>query len=730
MKKLLVVIFFLIGLHTKSQNVSIPDANFKSALVSDPAINTNGDAEIQYSEASAVTGTLWVSQNLISDLTGIAAFTQITGLECSNNNLSYLNVSYNFNLKYLWCSFNNLSSFDLPWGASAFEYLDCSFNNLNSLDLSHLQNVPGLSYLDCSYNHINLLDVSLCFNLTKLDCKGNQIFNLDLFANAALTELHCANNPYLTSLDLSSNTGIELLDCRYTQMNNLNLKNGHTNSLISFDARHNPNLVCVEVDSINFMNSHFGNFIDTFAVFSTNCSAIEPIKGNIYKDLNSNCSYDSADVPIGNVHIKLFDTNAALVHQVYSKASGFYQFNIPIGMYKVVLDTVGTSYTFQCAQPGTDTTIITSFVDTLNFDVICKSGFDLNVHSITNTGQVFPGQQHNLKINAGDASQWNNLNCSSGIGGTVVLTFGGPVAYVGPAVGALVPVVSGNTLTYTIADFGAINNSNAFVILLNTDTNAVSGDSVCVTASITPSSGTEVNISNNTKHLCYAVRNSYDPNTKESYPTTVIPGYNDYFTYKVNFQNTGTAQAFNIKVIDTLAANLDLNTFELLSYSHACEVSIAGNILTANFENINLADSTTNEAASHGYFQYRIKPLPNQPNGTHIKNTAHIFFDFNPAVATNTTINSFQLPNYINEMQENEVSIYPNPGNGLFTVSSKSVKDASIKISNVLGKVVYQMQLQKNNAALIDFSLQPKGVYILRIEEEGKGFLNKKIVIQ
>ena len=38
------------------QNVNIPDTNFKAFLVGDTAINTNGDTEIQVSEANIFSG--------------------------------------------------------------------------------------------------------------------------------------------------------------------------------------------------------------------------------------------------------------------------------------------------------------------------------------------------------------------------------------------------------------------------------------------------------------------------------------------------------------------------------------------------------------------------------------------------------------------------------------------------------------------------------------------------
>jgi len=57
--------------------VNIPDLTFKAYLVFNPEINTNGDTEIQVSEAEAFTGEIDVSQKNISDLTGIEAFVNI-----------------------------------------------------------------------------------------------------------------------------------------------------------------------------------------------------------------------------------------------------------------------------------------------------------------------------------------------------------------------------------------------------------------------------------------------------------------------------------------------------------------------------------------------------------------------------------------------------------------------------------------------------------------------------
>jgi hypothetical protein len=115
MKKLLLVLLALpfIGL---GQNVNIPDANFKGYLLGNTAINTNGDTEIQVSEATAFTGTIYCQSMGISNLTGIEAFTALTSLGCDANQLTSLDVSQNTALTELWCGQNPLTSLDVRNG--------------------------------------------------------------------------------------------------------------------------------------------------------------------------------------------------------------------------------------------------------------------------------------------------------------------------------------------------------------------------------------------------------------------------------------------------------------------------------------------------------------------------------------------------------------------------------------------------------------------------------------
>ena len=72
--------------------VNIPDLNFKNVLLANASINTNSDGEIQCTEAAVYGGFLNVNSQNISDLTGIEAFTNIDNLNCSDNQLTSLDL--------------------------------------------------------------------------------------------------------------------------------------------------------------------------------------------------------------------------------------------------------------------------------------------------------------------------------------------------------------------------------------------------------------------------------------------------------------------------------------------------------------------------------------------------------------------------------------------------------------------------------------------------------------
>jgi len=76
------------------------------------------------------------------------------------------------------------------------------------------------------------------------------------------------------------------------------------------------------------------------------------------------------------------------------------------------------------------------------------------------------------------------------------------------------------------------------------------------------------------------------------------------------------------------------------------------------------------------------------------------------------------------------VSVYPNPSTGMFSIVAPSLKGekSSIEIYNVLGEKVFQ-SIINNQSSIINLENQPNGIYFLSIKTE-QGIVNKKIIIQ
>ncbi len=596
----------------------------------------------------------------------------LTSLICSNNLLTSL-PQLPALLNLLDCQYNQITS--LPTLPNLLSVLACGVNQLNNLP-----NLPNqLINLGCNGNLLTSLP-ALPFNLNFLLCSENQINTLPTLPNSIII-FSCSNN--LLSSIPSLPIALQALDCFNNQLTFLPTLPSTLTQLSCFSNQlttlpeypqimqkfriHNNNISCLsylpQVNTISSFNADISSnpltcvpnqtwyslglplCIDNDPINNPNSCVGVNITGNIYTDLNNNCSYDNTDLGTHNIPVKLLDSLNNVVAQSYTY-NGVYGFNsLQPGNYQVKIDAGQLPFLFGCGQSNFQNVTLDSVNQTIsnvNFALLCEAGYDINLQSVHAQGLVFPGQIHHLYTDISNNENWYNLDCDSSIStGTVTIEMSGPVTYVSALPGALTPQVTGNIFTYNISNFNNLT-IQSFGLELLTDTTAQVGNQVCAHVVVAPTP-LDSDTSNNVYDYCYNVINSYDPNMKEVYPVNVLPGYNDWFTYTIHFQNTGNAPAFNIRLRDTLDANLDLNTFEILGYSHAANTTISGNVLTVRFNNIMLPDSTTDYEGSMGYFQYRIKPLPNLPNGTQIENTAYIYFDYNAPIITNTTQNNFDI---------------------------------------------------------------------------------------
>jgi uncharacterized repeat protein (TIGR01451 family) len=262
----------------------------------------------------------------------------------------------------------------------------------------------------------------------------------------------------------------------------------------------------------------------------------------------------------------------------------------------------------------------------------------------------------------------------------------------------------------------------------------INGANHYFTSTITPTGNIQdCNVQNNNGNLLQILGNSYDPNDKnvarpEIYnsnmfgSTEIETGVDDILTYTVRFQNTGTAPAQNIVVVDTLDSDLDLSTFTLVSSSHAVELVNMGNgIMHFEFNGIWLPDSTSNEPLSHGQFTYRIRENAGNENMSEITNTAYIYFDWNAPIITNTTYNVNVWVEGIDEASD-LFKVFPNPTTDVLTIEASEAFNYTVYDLN--GRAV--LQGKGNSTEAISLHSLNNGQYILSLNT-GNSTRNLKV---
>lgn len=256
------------------------------------------------------------------------------------------------------------------------------------------------------------------------------------------------------------------------------------------------------------------------------------------------------------------------------------------------------------------------------------------------------------------------------------------------------------------------------------------GDYLTSTATITPITN-DITPNNNDHSLTELVVNAYDPNDKtESHGPEILHSSftaEDYLVYTIRFENTGNAAAINVTIQDELNSQLDTNTIEMVSASHTYEMDRVEKTITWKFNGIMLPVSQPNSTIGKGYVTFKIKPLPGYAVGDIIPNTAAIYFDFNPAIVTNTFTTEFVSTLSNGSFNTENISIYPNPTQGLLTINSGNTAIQSIVLYDMLGnRLVTELPLQTETSLNIG-NLQ-SGIYIVEITSKENERLIQKII--
>jgi len=314
------------------------------------------------------------------------------------------------------------------------------------------------------------------------------------------------------------------------------------------------------------------------------------------------------------------------------------------------------------------------------------------------------------------------------VAGTVTLNFDPLVGFVSAAPAPT--SINGYSLTWDFTGLGPYAYDPIKVVFQNPNADFV-GEWLDFNATATLSGSGQ----NTSDVAATEVRCSFDPNEKQAAPTgESVAQYSllgDALDYTVFFQNKGNDTAFIVVIRDTLDSDLDAASFQLLASSHPVRVERQGSVLTFFFENINLLWEASDEPGSHGFVKYRIRPNTGLPDPTDIQNTAHIYFDFNPAIVTNTTGNTLveTLPFLATDdtVVKPRINVYPNPNNGSFTVEVNGDGPWTATVSDVAGRQVKAVEAVGKAA---NFDGLRTGFYFVTIWQNGQVATQKIVVGQ
>ena len=435
-------------------------------------------------------------------------------------------------------------------------------------------------------------------------------------------------------------------------------------------------------------------------------SSSPSINGKVFFDTNQNGIMDVGEYPVSGAKVAISPNNTT----AFTNSQGNYGFFEPAGTYTVSYPTGGFNYTLSAGSPSSYNVNLSNQSTGNDFGVLST----YNDYSTTafhyQTTRCYDTSYRYINIQNLSGIQYTghvDLILSSNMS---YISSGFPVTVIGDTIRWPLTINPASTMTYSTLKLGNPGPGLLISSSLNVYANVLGIDSLVAS------------------HVWnFATTCSYDPNDKAANPAGVgsqhYTLFSDELEYTVRFQNTGNDTAYNVVIRDTLDSDLELSTFRILGSSNPVLTDLQPNgTARFSFINIMLPDSNVDEPGSHGFVSYAIKSKTGLAENTLIDNTAYIFFDYNPAVITNTTSNTLVsiIPTGVINFKniEGSLSIRPNPATDFAVISFDNDlrKDLTILIRDIVGKEVYK-ETTRNNNLILTREILSNGVYMVTVND-------------
>ncbi|MEI7802071.1 MAG: PKD domain-containing protein [Bacteroidota bacterium] len=454
-------------------------------------------------------------------------------------------------------------------------------------------------------------------------------------------------------------------------------------------------------------------------------STVTTINGIVFNDLNNNGVQDAGEYGISNQWVQVG------VYWASTNANGVYTVTVPFGSFLVQLYSIPAGATLSVPVSG-NYTVVTSVSGQIyggnNFGIHYPPGVQdlvIYISPYTTVTPCFPAWYDISYTNAGTVP----------VNGTVTMNYDAQLTFTTASPTPTSVDATNHILTWNV---GTINPGGYGWIWVNFNASCsvVVGSDAFNVVTIQPIAGDAVP-SNNIDTTHQTATASWDPNAKEVSPPGVgAQGFihaTQQLDYTIHYQNTGTAPAVNVVVVDTLSSQLDWSSIEILSNSHPMISSLdtTTGIIRFFFNNIMLPDSGADYAGSMGNVKFSAMPKNNIADGAVINNFGDIYFDFNVPVRTNTTVNTIDKNLSVTEVFGGEnVQIYPNPTDEDITVElSQPCENCRMEIVNTLGQILIKDELN-TNVKSYNLKAFAKGIYFINIISNNETVTVQKLIVQ
>lgn len=557
-------------------------------------------------------------------------------------------------------------------------------------------------------------------NLTDLTFYQNNVSTIDL---SALTQLEYfyANFNNLTVLDFSNNPNLDIIYLFNNPLSYLNLKNG---SPLDIDA-YGPgswmeiwaNLpdncyICADDFEIPDITPHL-NLFGTGVHVSSYCTYFpggdyNTITGTLIYDSSGDGQCDGADIT--QPYLKLTIDDGVSQHATFTDVSGSYSFYTQAGTYTVTPELENPSFfTVTPADATVNFPVVDNSLETRDFCITPEGVHpDLEV-VIAPLGGARPGFPSLYKIvyrNKGNQM----MSLANGVEFTYddnLMNFTSASQTPDTQTTGLLSWDYANLLPFEERSIEVTMQINAPT---HPDFPVNNGDVLSFSATVDPLAGDELP-DDNSFTFEQTVVGSFDPNDILCLEGEVVDTgmVGEELHYLIRFENTGTAAAENVVVaMEIDPAQFDVDSMILLESSHEVYARVVDNMAEFFFTNIQLS------SGGHGNIILALSTKTNLVEGDYVDNVADIYFDYNYPVTTNEATTVFDdLLSAADQPQGIEVSLYPNPVDGVVTITSPS-KISSIEWYDSLGRLV-QVKLVDDFTVTQDLSGHSSGIYFAKV---------------